>query len=265
MTTIKTAALTFIGIVACLMLLLTPDSYRDEVQTGDTLPATLAMAPLNQPQPDFHFEREQTVALDLDESLPAVQEKPESSVTSSVESKPFDLALILYPELARIEALENEPANSALIELIPMLSSDDPVIRLAAIESVGDINNPQGVDVLVAASGDLNPQLRIGALEALAAQEDESVVGSIEPYLYDQDWEVRVAAIVALVELESEQAIHSLAGLLSDPDVRIRHYAVNALGDIGGEYAISYLMQARYDPDETIRANAESILSELES
>ncbi|MDH3630130.1 MAG: HEAT repeat domain-containing protein [Gammaproteobacteria bacterium] len=264
MNTIKTTALTFITIVACVMLLLTPDSYRDEA-LGSMLPTTQEMAPINHPQTAFRYEHKQPVAADLKESLPVVQKKPESSVTSTIETKPVDWALIMYPELARIEALENQSVYTALGELSLMLTSDDPVIRLAAIESLGDMTNQATLPALTAALNDPNPQLRIAALEALAAQEDESAVSSIEPYLYDEDSKVKLAAIDALTYLESETAVPALAGLLSDQDVRIRHHAVNALGDIGGEYAISYLLQARYDPDERIRANAESILGELES
>ena len=87
----------------------------------------------------------------------------------------------MYPELARIEALENQSADTAVAELSPMLSNDDPVIRLAAIESLGDMTNPATLPMLTAALNDPNPQLRVAALEALASHEDELAVGSIEP------------------------------------------------------------------------------------
>jgi len=263
--TIKTTALTFITIVACLVLLLVPDSYRDEAPTSGMLPAEKALPPINQPQTTFRFERKQFAVLESVEAPLIERDKPEPVTVSTPATQATNWTLVMYPELARIEALENQPAYSALAELLPMLSNDDPVIRLAAIESLGDMTNQHTIPALSAALNDPNPQLRIAVLEALAMQEDESVVTSIEPYLYDQDREVRVAAIEALAELESETAVSALASLLSDQDTLIRHHTVNALGDIGGEYAIAYLLQARYDPDETIRANAEAILIELES
>ena len=265
MDNIKTTALSFIAIVACAVLLLTPNSNRDN-GSGDITPATLAAVPTIQPEAAFGIAREQPAAPNLENSLPEMPAKTlnQNSATTA-EIQAIDWSQIMYPELAQIEELVNQPAYTALGELLPMLSSDDPVIRLAAIESLGDMTNRATLPALTAALNDPNPQLRIAALEALAAQEDESAVSSIEPYLYDQDREVRVAAIEALEELESETAVPALAGLLSDQDVRIRHHAVNALGEIGGEYAISYLLQARYDADETIRANAEDILIELES
>lgn len=265
MDTIKTAALTFITIVACLMLLLTPDAYRDDAPISGTLPAKQELPPLDQQQASFHIEGKQPTVFESVEAPLIDRDKPESMADLPATTQPINWSQVLYPELGRIEALENQPTDTALAELLPMLSNDDPVIRLAAIESLGDMTNQATLPALSAALDDPNPQLRVAALEALASQEDASVVGSIEPYLYDREREVRVAAIEALVELESESAVPALAGLLSDPETLIRHHAVNALGEIGGEYAISYLMQARYDPDKKIRANAEAILIELES
>jgi HEAT repeat protein len=260
---IKTAALTFIAIVACLILLLIPDSYRDGAPISGMLPARQKIPPINQQQPSFRFEREQPATLESDRALAVAQDKPESIATQTA-AQSVDWPQILYPELARIQALEHQPADTAFSELLPMLSNDDPVIRLAAIDALGDMTNQSVLSALSSALNDPDPQLRIAALEALASQEDELVVSSIEPYLYDHDQDVRLAAIEALVELESETAVYALAGLLSDQDGLIRHQAVNALGDIGGKNAISYLLQARYDPDETIRANADAILAEEE-
>lgn len=250
---IKTTALIFIAIVACLMMLLTPRQTATSVKI---------------PAPAKHNQLipfEQAKAITQDRVMSIERDQTNLSFPISIPEQTVEEPLVWYPELEQIWLLENAPATQAIFELQPMLSSVDPVIRLAAIESLGDMTIPAALPALAAALDDPNPQLRIAALEGMASHEDISVVSSIEPYLYDQDREVRVAAIEALVELESETAVPALAGLLSDPDSLIRHQAVYALGEIGGEYAISYLLQARYDPDERIRANAESILIELGS
>ena len=261
MSTIKSAALTFIAIVAYLMLLLVPDSSREPAPTGDKLPLRHQFPLVSQPQ--IAFQIEQAPVTTGNEPTQVEPARSESPAFSEDTIRADDWPRILYPELSRIEALENLPVNDALIELIPMLSSDDPVIRFATIESIGDINNPHSAAVLVAASGDPNPQLRVVAIEALAAQEDATFASSIEPHLYDPEREVRLAAIDAISELVSEGSVYALAGLLSDPDPRIRQRVVDALGEIGGESAMLYLEQARYDPSQSIRTDVESILSEL--
>lgn len=254
MDTIKTAALTFIAIFACLILLLTPEPQQQESLVQIPAPVyqdqTIRFEPVPVVSPDQPalVERDQTNKVFVIATPEQVLEEP----------------LVWYPELEQIRLLENSPAIHAIFELQPMLANTDPVIRLAAIESLGDMTNQATLPALSAALNDPNPQLRIAALEALASQQDKSVVSSIEPFLFDHDREVRVTAIEALAELESATAVHALAGLLSDPDSLIRHHAVNALGEIGGENAMLYLLQARYDSNENIRANAEAILAELE-
>jgi HEAT repeat protein len=255
MDTIKTTALTFIAIFACLMLLLTPEPQQNE--TLVQIPALVNQDQAIQFEPAQVVKPVQPASVERDQTIEAIVIPAPEKITQ----EPF----VLYPELEQIVLTEDLPIIEAIFELEPMLSNADPVIRLAAIESLGDMNTQATLPALSVALNDPNPQLRIAALEALASQEDESVVGSIEPLLFDHDRDVRVAAIEALADLEVETAVPALAGLLSDQDTLIRHHAVNALGEIGGEYAISYLLQARYDPDERIRANAESILIELGS
>jgi len=171
MDTIKTTALTFIAIIACLMLLLTPDAYQDDAPINSTLPVKQELPPINRQQTAFRIEREHPAVLESDETPLIERDKPESLADSPATTQSIDWPMVLYPELARIEELESQTTDTALIELLPMLSNDDPVIRLAAIESLGDMTNQATLPALTAALNDPNPQLRIATLEALAAQE----------------------------------------------------------------------------------------------
>jgi len=170
---------------------------------------------------------------------------------------------LYYPALQQIELLEDVPLDEAYNGLQTMLADADPVVRVAALESMGNMSYRNISTTLLAALADSHPQVRIMALEALALQNDVSIVSNIEPRLFDQNQSVRVAAIDTLSQLENEDAVITLASLLSDSDVMVRRHAVNALGEIGGDNAILYLLQARYDTDEIISANAETILFEL--
>ena len=167
------------------------------------------------------------------------------------------------PARDQIELLENAPLDEAYNSLQSMLSSADPVVRIAVLESLGTMKYGGVPATLVGALADPQPRVRVKALEALALQNDAPAIAGIEPYLYDQNQAVRIAAIDTLSALESEDAVITLAGLLSDNETIVRHHTVNALGEIGGDLAVMYLLQARYDPDDFIRANAETILFEL--
>lgn len=152
---------------------------------------------------------------------------------------------LVYPELIQITRIENEvkiPVE-AISRLQPMLVAEDPVIRLAALESVAAFEHPESIQALVNALYDSEPMVRITAIEGLAMQKDLSADMHIEPLLFDVDKGVITVAIDALAELESDTAIHALASLLSDQDPVIRYSAVNALGEIDSELAREYLSQ----------------------
>ena len=261
--TIKTAALTLIVVFTCLMLLLTPDTYQGETMVNHPAvkPESVGLSPEMSP---MRFESVQSTAKESVNISPVEQDKPVIATVNPPRVLAHEWPLLLYPELARIVELENLPTDIALGELLPMLSDEDPVVRLASLESLADVNHPAILPMLSAALDDPSPQIRIVALESLALQGNHAAISNIEPYAYDREPEVRIAAIEALTSFESDLAVNALGGLLTDQDRLIRHHAVNALGEIGGEYAASFLLQSRYDADETIRANAESILSELD-
>ena len=259
----KFSALTLVGLVACLILL-TPYPSNDVTPKGPSetgFPDSTAKPRQNYA---ISFNNPKTEPPFYNIQPTKARQKLAEHPGPVTEALAVDLPKILYPELVRIAELENESVDTALGELMTMLQNDDPVIRLAVIESLGDMINQASLHALSAALNDSEPQLRIAVLEALASQTNKSAASSIEPYLYDYDADVRIAAINALADLEANRAVHSLASLLFDADPRIRIHAVYALGEIGGDEALSYLRQALYDPMESISRNAEAIIVEFE-
>jgi hypothetical protein len=264
MITRNTLTISLISIVATLSLAwsLSLDQENNRVQSPGRGIAT----------PDIYDGHSRTIrhqtqfeAIELpgEQFRSAPETKEAKTMTFASIAYFADRPIFIYPELDQIEDFENLPPAEALKGLQPMLSDPDPVIRLAALESLATMDYPGIPAALTAALHDPIPQIRIEALEALALQGDAASITDIEACLFDANQLVRITAIDTLAELESEAAVNSLASLLNDGDAVIRHHTVNALGEIGGDNAISYLSTARYDPDETIRANAEAILLEL--
>lgn len=270
MKTTKFSALLFIALAASLVLTLATRPNRitqDADRQGDAVhPSTgsgfrgksgLAENELVTPPQPVSLIAAEAVAV---KSSTVTEET--ATLSKGAAATPGEWPLIVYPELARIAELENVPADSALVELRPMLSNSDPVIRLAALESVADMSATGYSSIFAAALADPLAQIRISAIEALADSGDAAVWVYLEPYLFDEVVEVRLAAVEALASLQDTASIPVLAGLLGDGEISIRLQAVNALGEIGGDAAIAYLLQARYDPDRAIRMNAEDILAE---
>ena len=261
---IKTLALTLIFAISGLAISQLPDYFREAATVSDLSPAKRETVSVGWQQPRQQPGNTRAEAAEPKQSMPLTPVALDSPAAATAVPQSIDWMRALYPQLVRVAELENQPVDAALVELLPMLDDDDPAVRVAALEAVGDMTTPSVLPVLSMALSDPDPRVRVVALEALAAHQAKAVVGSIEPYLYDEDPEVRLAAIETLSDLEAETAVHSLAGLLSDPEAPIRQQAVTALGDIGGENAVMYLLQARYDPEPGIRANVANILSELE-
>ncbi len=258
----KTSVLVLSAIFICLSLLPASDPRRPEAAAGETAPTGFDAAQAQQQPFEYSVEAVPAAVPDSVDPEPPAPAAGDASATPLAPTRSIDWREMLYPELARISELEQESAAAALAELVPMLANDDPAVRLAAIESVGDMTIATVLPVLSMALDDPDPRVRMTALQALATREDASVSANVESRLYDQQAEVRLAAIDALAALEAKTAVSALAGLLSDPEVSIRRHAVNALGDIGGENAMRYLLQARYDPNEGVRSDADAILAE---
>lgn len=262
MTVNRTLSILLVAVIACLVLFTPPFLERKDSANipRETLPATTASTALG---PSRYSAAASLASVDFDPPLPAAKDKSQQSSNATDGQQLHDWPQLLYPQLAQIEALADSAPEQALVELVPMLSDADPVIRLAVLESLIDINHRSLLPTLNSAVDDRNPQVRILALQAMGLQRDSIAISSIEPYLFDRESDVRLAAIEALSNLEHEAAAQALAGVIFDPDIKIRRQAINALGEIGGNTAILYLMQAQNDPDPDIRASASAILDEF--
>jgi HEAT repeat protein len=253
---IKISIPAILALGLCLAFIPLPVSEPYEPVVIESAPASITPTVTKTPQRNAHS----SPAAPLETrpgTLPAVGETAATGETSAI-SLPT-----LYPQLEQIIALDDLPADEALLTLQQLTHDSDPVIRLAALEAIGDMNHSARSAPLIAMLDDPVSLLRIAALEALSESRDATVSSSIEALVFDDDAEVRIAAIDALATLENGDAVYTLAGLLGDTDSRIRGHAVYALGEIGGEVAISYLLQARYDSHSQIRANADAILQEM--
>lgn len=259
---IKISVILGIILTACLWVLSKQGYFREMVPPGEPAIPTSEHVVIAPTREAASIRPEKRESIESSQSPDLPETRPQSTANAVPSEIPDNWQGLLFPELVRIAELEMQPASAAIAELLPMLDNSDPAVRLAVVESLGDMTIDGSLPALSMALSDPDPQIRIAALEALAARDEVSVIGSIESRLYDPQREVRLAAIEALGDLEHELAVHSLAGLLSDADPLIRSETVSALGEIGGEYALTYLLQARYDPARGIRARAEAILAE---
>lgn len=205
-----------------------------------------------------------------------IKQNPDEQLSLSIKSELTDMKIhrtfstdkqngSYIRKLQQLTKLETKSIDKLLSVLPELLRDDNPQLRLAAVESAGNIRHSDLSLALQPALHDMSPLVRTEALNALSAQDDPAIVSTIDPLLFDKNRQVRLAAINALSEIGSEESIVALASLLTDGDIMIRLHAVSALGEIGGIRSIAYLLHARNDSDNSIQSSVESILDELEN
>lgn len=150
-----------------------------------------------------------------------------------------------------IKTLGKIKSNKAIEELIPIADDEDEetTVRNAVCFSLGEIGDPQAIDVLKRCFGDrTNFLLRKSALEALGKFEIDEMDSILISGLRDPIWQIRDAAAKKLGERQSEVAIDILKyKSKKDPEVKIRKSAIRALGDINSKESKEYLKELYLD------------------
>ena len=155
----------------------------------------------------------------------------------------------------------------AVAGLAAALTDADPLVRLAAAEGLGGIEDPRAVEALSRAlRTDESVEVRRMAAWALGEIEDAAGVPALSDALRsDRDDEVRRMAAWALGEIESATAVEALGAALKDSNPEVRKTAVWALGEIESPKGVQHLLPFLKDENAEIRSQAAWALGEIES
>lgn len=90
---------------------------------------------------------------------------------------------------------ERRPPEPGAVDALAVIAvrHDDPLVREAAVASLGAIGDPAGLAAILAATTD-KPAVRRRAVLALAPFEGPDVDAALRRALTDRDWQVRQAA-----------------------------------------------------------------------
>ena len=155
----------------------------------------------------------------------------------------------------------------AVAGLSVALTDADPLVRLAAAEGLGGLEDPRAVEALSKAlRGDESVEVRRMAAWALGEIEDAAGVPALSDALRsDRDDEVRRMSAWALGEIESATAVDALGAALKDSSPEVRKTAVWALGEIESANGVPHLLPFLKDESSEIRSQAAWALGEIES
>jgi HEAT repeat protein len=148
-------------------------------------------------------------------------------------------------------------------ELRELLKHDDPAIRAAAVQQLGELSRADALDEMRALLRDAVPEVRAAALGAVCAIEQEKAVATVLPFLEVKNAPeavVRAAAAVALIRHAGLDGVlaaaEPLKQLLAAEDPRDRAAAADALGNIGVRGFFRPLLSFLRDPDPMVRRRA---------
>ncbi|HEX5011909.1 MAG TPA: HEAT repeat domain-containing protein [Planctomycetota bacterium] len=131
---------------------------------------------------------------------------------------------------AAIEALGTMQQPFAYEPCAAALSDKDMGIKLAAITSLGNLKNPAACPALSTMVSDPDGALALAALDALAAiGSAEGAQAAVVAALEHPDWRVRARAIQAVVTLRLKAGVRGLIDRVEKEDGRLRGDALVAL------------------------------------
>jgi HEAT repeat protein/beta-lactamase regulating signal transducer with metallopeptidase domain len=164
------------------------------------------------------------------------------------------------------------PANpqgrdTAVPALLSVLKDENVAVRLAAVQALGNLEDPRAVDALVQAlRTDSDAGVREAAASALGEIESaRAVPGLIAALGSERVAAVRAKIAWALGEIEDARAVEALGAAVRDPEVEVRRQVVWALGEIESATAVPMLIPALRDADAETRKQAAWALGEIES
>ena len=226
---------------------------------------------------------------------------PEPVMTAAPQTPPESTVAKRAPVSAPERPMNTTPlpqASSAIVALGEALSDSDASVRLAAVNSLGGLQDPAAIAALAKAMredtdarvreaaawalGEIDDnravphllealkaervaKVRVKIVEALEQIDDASAVNGVIAALKDGSAEVRRAAVDALGEFEDLSAVGALASMTRDDDVEVRRNVAQALGQLEDASTIEALKTMARDRDAEVRANAIEALHHFES
>jgi HEAT repeat protein len=172
------------------------------------------------------------------------------------ESEILDLNSVEYWE----EILKKSGFSAVNSERIAQaLSSDDPVIRIVAVESLKRYGK-KSADALLKLLKDDKSSVRVVAIEALGDLQSDEAITVFFDMIEDENPSVRRATAYALGKLRKKETIPILIRHFADPDEGVRDECSESVAK-NGNNALPFLENMIFAPDENVRISSLKAIS----
>jgi HEAT repeat protein len=141
------------------------------------------------------------------------------------------------------EAIIRSRAVSALVPLSKYVHHQNRDVREKIVRIYGEIGGKDQIPFVNEALSDSDPIVRLAAVESLRKLQGEGLVEALEGKCNDADANVRAESARALGNLGDRKAVPKLVDLLRDSNGFVRSAAAEALGQLGDKTATESLIQ----------------------
>lgn len=160
------------------------------------------------------------------------------------------------PPPAKAMALDPQLAQAARQEVESALRSNDPLLRIFAIETMREVNRPDWYNEILLALADREAPVRFAAAMAAGELRLGQARQQLLQMVNDPSPSVRVGVRFALHRLGDTSRSHDLEKTALDPTPRVRGHTALALGLLGDKSGLNVLRPMRADPDPGVRQQA---------
>jgi HEAT repeat protein len=141
-------------------------------------------------------------------------------------------------------------------QLRELLSNSDAETRGMAAIALGNIPDPQAVDMLLELLDDEDQRVVCAAIQSLGMQGDLRATPRLVELEHTGDVEVRCCVLSAIAQIADPRAFATVVTALFDVDDQVRRNAAAAIGRLGDKRALEPLYQLLNDEFNWVRANA---------
>ena len=174
------------------------------------------------------------------------------------------LAVAQGEEKLDFQALLVSLGRTAVAPLVETVEKNqDWQTVLQAMDALGKLKAPEGVDVIAARLTHPNTWVRMGAAHALGEIGAARAVPALIRALEDTAHTVVSAALVGLGRSGDARAVTPCSAQLAHINPRVRAAAASALGRLGRKESAPLLEQMLADPDSGVRYKAKQALRAL--
>jgi HEAT repeat protein/beta-lactamase regulating signal transducer with metallopeptidase domain len=205
--------------------------------------------------------------------LPLAAASPTAEVGAMTPNAPETILIQAPTPDTQLTARPAEPARqvseteSVVPALVAALADANSAVRLAAVRSLGELQDPRAIAALgKALREDADPRVRRAAAEALGQIDDNRAVPHLVAALRaERVAEVREAIVESLGEIDDPSALAAVAAVVRDSSVGVRRAAASALDEFEDPSALPALLSMVRDTDAEVRRHVAQGLSDLES